>query len=164
MQKVLRFYSILFLIFFPVSSVGAQETAMPTQDTACEASGDILGKNDGSTPDRIAPSQTVNPEQNVNFSPYMAELKRRIRQNWIAPDSDNLLPTVVNFCISRSGDVSRLRVVRSSTFRAWDQAAVDAVRQAAPFSPLPDEYIGKSIEINFTLSLNVFGYDVRFVP
>jgi protein TonB len=44
----------------------------------------------------------------------------------------------VTFVVGRSGGVSSVRVSRSSGKPALDQAAIDAVRRAAPFPPIPD--------------------------
>jgi outer membrane biosynthesis protein TonB len=38
-----------------------------------------------------------------------------------------------------------------------DNAALNAVKLAAPFRPLPPEYKGQNIDIQFTFDYNVFG-------
>jgi TonB family protein len=86
----------------------------------------------------------------IDFNPYMEALKRKIRPYWDASDSDKSQPTVIHFFIYRNGNISNLRVACSSGSQGVDQAAIDAVRQAAPFSALPAAYLGNAIEIDFT--------------
>jgi TonB family protein len=63
-------------------------------------------------------------------------------------------------CISRAGEVSNLRVGKSSGNPDSDAAAMDAVRRASPFRTLPAGYKGRNIDIQFTFDINVFGGDV----
>lgn len=140
----------------PSSLLGGTVTASSSRSAGNGGFGDSGDFN----PDRNGPGQGVDTEQDVDFGPYMAALKRRVRRNWIAPESGNSRRTVLNFMVSRGGGVSRLRVVRSSGSSSSDQAAMDAVRRAAPFGSLPGAYRGDGIEINFTFDVNVFGGDV----
>lgn len=140
----------------PSSLLGGTVTASSSRSVGNGGFGDSGDFN----PDRNGPGQGVDAEQDVDFGPYMAALKRRVRRNWIAPESGSSRRTVLNFTVSRSGAVSRLRVVRSSGSSSSDQAAMDAVRRAAPFGSLPSPYRGDGIEINFTFDVNVFGGDV----
>ena len=41
------------------------------------------------------------------------------------------------FVINKDGSLKGIKVVRSSGYRILDDAVVDALRLAAPFSPLP---------------------------
>jgi TonB family protein len=119
-----------------------------------------FGDNGDFNPDRNGPGQGVDAEQDADFGPYMASLKRRVRRNWIAPESGSSRRTVLNFAVSRSGGVSRLRIARSSGSNSSDQAAMDAVRRAAPFGSLPSAYKGDNVEVTFTFDVNVFGGEV----
>lgn len=88
------------------------------------------------------------PVQNVDWVSYMAALKRQVRRNWINHDeSGNFGCPILNFSISRSGEISRLIVMRSSGSLRWDNAAMKAVLQSAPFDPLPAAYRGDDIEV-----------------
>lgn len=61
----------------------------------------------------------------------------------------------IGFVISSSGSVRGVRVVKSSGFGTIDRAAVDAVKRAAPFPPLPSgierSEISVTVPIRFTL-------------
>ncbi|WP_218079822.1 TonB family protein [Anthocerotibacter panamensis] len=99
----------------------------------------------------------IDSAQDVDFGPYMNQLQRRVKRAWFAPEQSNSRRTVLRFTIERNGQVSELKVSRSSGNATSDQAAIDAVRRAAPFPPLPSAYRGDEIEITFTFDINVFG-------
>jgi protein TonB len=48
----------------------------------------------------------------------------------------------VRFILRRDGTVSDVKVSRSSGFREFDAALVDAIRDAAPFGPVPAALVG----------------------
>lgn len=58
----------------------------------------------------------------------------------------------VQFTVSKSGSVSGVSVAKSSGSRSLDNAATDAVRNAAPFPPLPEEL--NRNEFTLRLSIN----------
>ena len=85
-----------------------------------------------------------------DFGPYMKEVERRIKANWTPPNGGQSKKVVLLFTIARDGRLLSLKVVRSSGFKADDDAAIAAVKLTAPFRPLPAEYRGSSVDINFT--------------
>ena len=91
-----------------------------------------------------------------DFGPYMRELQRRIKRNWHPPRGNESKRVVLLFKVSRDGRLLRLNVSKSSTVSDADDAALEAVRMSAPFRPLPPEYQGKDIDIQFTFDYNVF--------
>jgi TonB family protein len=113
----------------------------------------------GSKPSRplCREGEGVYAERDVDFGPYMASLKRRVQRYWNAPDEGNTLRVLLYFKVSRSGDISKMRVTCSSGNPTFDQAAIDAVQRAAPFGSLPNAYKGNFVEVTFTFDANVFG-------
>lgn len=85
-----------------------------------------------------------------DFGPYIAELQRRIRHNWKPPAVKENKHISVIFRIKRDGSLSGLHIHQSSGFPEADEAALDAVRTTAPFRPLPDNYRGQDIPVQFT--------------
>lgn len=69
---------------------------------------------------------------------YLADLQRRIKRAWF-PKGDEFRQkrAVVVGKIHRTGEVSNLRLERSSGDNRSDQADLKAVANAAPFRPLP---------------------------
>lgn len=92
-----------------------------------------------------------------DFGPYMRELQRRIKMNWDPPKGNESKRVVLLFKIAKDGRLLSCSVFKSSGLPNADKAAVNAVHLAAPFRPLPPEYKGSSIDIQFTFDYNVFG-------
>jgi len=92
-----------------------------------------------------------------DFGPYMRELQRRIKMNWNPPKGNESKRVVLLFKIAKDGRLLSCSVFKSSGLPNADKAALDAVKLTAPFKPLPAEYKGASIDIQFTFDYNVFG-------
>jgi protein TonB len=61
--------------------------------------------------------------------------------------------TVVQAVITKDGKLASTLVSMSSGLKAWDDAALAAVKAAAPFDPLPKEYAFPSVEVHFHVAL-----------
>lgn len=92
-----------------------------------------------------------------DFGPYMRELQRKIKLNWHPPKGNESRKVVLLFKIAKNGQLLSCRVYRSSGLPSADQAALNAVKLTAPFRPLPADYKGSNIDIQFTFDYNVFG-------
>ena len=92
-----------------------------------------------------------------DFGPYMRELQRRIKMNWDPPKGNESKRVVLLFSISKDGRLLSIKVHKSSGLTAADNAAMSAVKLTAPFKPLPAEFKGQSVDIQFTFDYNVFG-------
>ena len=91
-----------------------------------------------------------------DFGPYMRELQRRIKLNWDPPKGNESKRVVLLFKIAKDGRLLSCRVQKSSGMPTADQAALKAVELTAPFRPLPADFKGQSIDIQFTFDYNVF--------
>lgn len=92
-----------------------------------------------------------------DFGPYMRELQRRIKMNWDPPKGNESKRVVLLFKIAKDGRLLSVRVFKSSGIPNADKAALNAVELTAPFRPLPSDFRGSSIDIQFTFDYNVFG-------
>lgn len=92
-----------------------------------------------------------------DFGPYMKELQRRIKMNWDPPKGNESKRVILLFTISKDGRLLNVKVQRSSGLPAADNAAINAVKLTAPFRPLPPEFRGNSVDIQFTFDYNVLG-------
>lgn len=92
-----------------------------------------------------------------DFGPYMKELTRRIKMNWDPPKGNESKRVVLLFKIAKDGRLLSCSVFKSSGLQNADNAAINAVKLAAPFRPLPPEYKGANVDIQFTFDYNVFG-------
>ena len=79
--------------------------------------------------------------QNINNSAsesaYGNYLKQRVWPAWVTPERHQTVSMVVSFEIDKDGNVSELKIKRSSGDIEFDNSALDAVRNVSPFEPLP---------------------------
>lgn len=85
----------------------------------------------------------------------MADLQRRIKRAWFPPKGNESKRVVVVFKVHTNGTMSNLRLVRGSGVSIADNAALKAVKNAAPFRPLP-KGAPPDVDIQFTFDYNVF--------
>jgi TonB family protein len=85
-----------------------------------------------------------------DFAPYMAGVTQRLRRNWTPPSEDATLKTVAVFTVSRNGNVSNLRILRSSGSSMHDAAALSAIRASSPFRSFPPDADKQAIQIEFS--------------
>lgn len=103
----------------------------------------------------------INAKRDPNFGPYMAELQRRIKRNWRPPRRNNSKRVILLFTIAKDGRLLNLKVYKPSGEEDTDRAAISSVQLSAPFKPLPSDFTGSSIDIQFTFDYNVFGVGGR---
>lgn len=103
----------------------------------------------------------INARRDPDFGPYMAELQRRIKRNWRPPRRNQSKRVILLFTIAKDGRLLNLKVHRTSGEPDTDRAAISAVQLSAPFKPLPTDFSGSSIDIQFTFDYNVFGVGGR---
>ncbi len=90
-----------------------------------------------------------------NWGPYMRDLEQRIKRNWTPPKGDSSKRVVITFVIGRDGRLLSKKVTKSSGVPLADNAAMKAIELTAPFRPLPPEFKGSSVPIEFTFDYNV---------
>ena len=92
-----------------------------------------------------------------DMAAYWEQLKQRVRRQWIPELTQSSRQTVIHFTVNRSGQVSNLGIEQPSGFRVTDEAALNAIKRAGPFAPLPTTYAANYIDIQFTFVINVYG-------
>ena len=102
-----------------------------------------------------ANAQNYTPNENktsetVSWGPYMLRLERYIKRNWNPPRVDNSKRIVVTFVIAKDGRLVSRELTKSSGNRVADEKALLAIDKTAPFEPLPKNYKGQSVPIEFT--------------
>ncbi len=91
--------------------------------------------------------------QDIDFTPYMTEMQRRIKQAWFPPKLNEYMRTIVVFKVHKNGEVTDLKLVTSSKNKIADDIALKAVDRASPFKPLPLGAPG-DVDIQFTFDYN----------
>jgi TonB family protein len=96
----------------------------------------------------------------VDFGPYLARVVFAVRRNWYAviPESARLGErgrVGVIFEIIKDGSVPQLRMIASSGSDPLDRAAVAGIRASIPFPPLPQEFTGNHLVLQFLFLYNI---------
>lgn len=82
---------------------------------------------------------------------YMRRLKDKIESTWRYPEgaarrriSGDLY---ITFSINRDGRLGEVKLIKTSGYRDLDEAAMEALKDAAPYWPLPDDWEGDELTI-----------------
>jgi TonB family protein len=95
----------------------------------------------------------------VDFGPYLEEILQIVRQNWYAviPESARLGEkgeVAIVFDIQKDGSVPKIELVSSSGKRPLDLAAIASIRASIPFPPLPSQFTGNHLLLQFNYFYN----------
>ena len=90
-----------------------------------------------------------------DFKPYTKALWKKMEPNWLPPSKSEDKGVSTIFAVSRNGDVSDIRIKTTSGDNAIDEAAIKAIKLSAPFGPLPTEYKGEKVNIEFYFDCSV---------
>lgn len=129
------------------------------------------GMGDAGPGDSMNQMQNINPNfstsgpiilsntRGVNFGPYLARVVYIVRRNWysLIPESARLGEkgrVALVFEITKDGSVPKLRLLASSGSPALDQAALASIRASNPFPPLPQQFTGKHLILEFIYFYN----------
>jgi len=89
-------------------------------------------------------------------TPYQQKTYKKVASSWRRP-ADSPRPgakAVVIAVIQKDGSLPEPVLHYKSSSDAWDAAAIDAVRKAAPFEALPRGYPHPSVEVHFHFEYN----------
>jgi periplasmic protein TonB len=92
-------------------------------------------------------------QSNLSSASYQKKVYERVARNWRQPgprQSPALgKKTIVQALMGRDGKLVSVAVTTESGSKAWDAAALSAVKKAAPFEPLPASYTSPTLEVHF---------------
>jgi TonB family protein len=96
----------------------------------------------------------------VDFKPYLIQILARVRKNWFAviPESarmGNRGVVLLQFIIDRTGQVPKLVIATPSGAESLYRAAVASISASVPFPPLPKDFRGKEVRLQFSFKYNV---------
>jgi len=87
------------------------------------------------------------------FPWYVEAVQRKVSSNWLQSAVDPSIqwaPRVVaSFQVLRDGTVTDIQILRSSGNSSVDTSAVRAISNSSPMSPLPPEYSGSNVNVEF---------------
>jgi TonB family protein len=104
--------------------------------------------------------QLLSDPLGVDFRPYLTQILATVRRNWMAiiPESVHLGrrgKVAIQFSINRVGGVPKLVIASGSGTDALDRAAVAAISASNPFPPLPTDFKGDRVVLQFNFAYNM---------
>jgi TonB family protein len=155
----------------PVSQVPPSQRQIPIPDPSAAIRGGAPGGSAGSQGSSVGAIQTgqggslelpalLSDPQGVDFRPYLTRLLAAVKRNWMSvwPESAKYGRrgrVGVQFSIAKDGTVTKVVWAFQSGADALDRAAVAAISMSNPFPPLPSEFKGDRIVLQFNFSYNM---------
>jgi TonB family protein len=104
--------------------------------------------------------QILTPTEGVNFGPYMNLLHARVMRNWSASLPDEFRKgtkgqAIIRFNINRDGTIANISLEGTSGNDSLDQAAIDAIRNSSPITPLPPAFKAPYIAVRCAFYYNL---------
>jgi TonB family protein len=104
--------------------------------------------------------QLLSDPLGVDFRPYLMRVLAAVRLHWLAvlPESVKMGRkgrVAIQFSIGRDGNVPKLVIAGSSGADALDRAAVAGISASVPFPPLPTDFRGDIIKLQFNFAYNM---------
>ncbi len=99
--------------------------------------------------------------QGADFKPYLTRILAIVRRNWfnVLPDSARMGAvrgrTTIQFEVSRDGSIPKLVIADSSGVQPLDRAAIAGLSMSNPLPPLPAEFKGGFIRLQFSFNYHV---------
>ncbi len=100
-------------------------------------------------PSAPAPTGGLRTESlELKHKAYFSLIRDRVQANWIYPETfDNeKISVIVSIRIGRDGTLLKSWVEKGSGNRQFDESLLKAVRKAAPFPPLPEDFTEDTLE------------------
>lgn len=89
----------------------------------------------------------------TRFGWYVDAVRRKVSDNWLKyevdPNVDTARRVYITFDITRSGEPQNIQVEQSSGVPSLDLSAVRALQRIDTFGPLPPEYNGRYVSVEF---------------
>lgn len=84
---------------------------------------------------------------------YLGNMRDKLQSNWNLPLwlSKQDLRATLHLVLDRAGNIQQLRVATTSGNPQFDDYCLKTVRQSAPFSRPPDNWVGEVIQLGFPL-------------
>lgn len=130
-----------------------QATASPTSSNSKQGAATDDSFNNPQGGDAVKPG--VDVAEDVDFGPFMADMERRIKRNWVPPRGSERRKVKLLFYLLRDGRLSKVEVVGESKDPEAERAAIAAVEASSPFMPLPPTLKEDVLPIEFTFDYNV---------
>jgi len=99
------------------------------------------------------------------FLLYNSRLKERIESIWVYPpyEAEHGIygDLKIRFTIKKNGQLGSVELLRTSGHKSLDDSAIKALRDGAPYWPLPDEWGTEAYTIEGHFIYTIYGYFIR---
>lgn len=123
------------------------------------------GDSAGQSPEDTEGSPITFSTREYKYYGYKTRLKEKIESIWVYPrealQKGLYGDLVIEFTILRDGKLGAVRLVRTSGYKLLDDAAIQALRDGAPYWPLPAEWPEKSFTIKGHFIYSLSGFYIR---
>jgi TonB family protein len=129
----------------------------PLQTQATPVTTEVPTQNEAASNPQNGPAQVdgVDVVQDVDFGPFMADLEKRIKHNWVPPRGAESRKVRLTLYLLRDGKLLKTEISTSSGDQNADQAAVAAAEASAPFMAIPAQIKEDVLPVEFTFDYNV---------
>ena len=94
----------------------------------------------------------------TRYAWYVDKVRRIVSENWfkyeVGPNTANGARVYLTFQITRDGRPSNVQIEQSSRIPSLDYSAVNALRRIDTFGPLPADYRGSYVNVEFYFDTN----------
>jgi TonB family protein len=138
--------------------VPPKEVVVPPKEVVVPPTGGVPEKANPTF--SIETPTTLSDTRGVDFGPYLIRINNIVRRNWLSviPEPARLGEkgrVGVVFEILKNGSAPQVRLVASSGSDPLDQAAVKGIQASVPFPPLPQEFTGNHLVLQFVFLYNL---------
>ncbi len=137
----------------PVSSGAASLLGGTQRRSLSEDSGSSFLNPQANASQQALNSGGLDARQDLNLSPYLAEIRRRVRRNWNPSQPSQNRHTILAFAIQRNGQITDLRIIQSSGSKTSDSESLEAVQKSAPFAALPPNFPRQQLKVQFNFNI-----------
>ena len=133
----------------------AQATNQPNRAHSGEAAPSQLSHaiNPGRTNSPVA---VTGGDFASRFPWYVNLITRKVSENWYTQEIDSHTSygsqVSVTFTIGRDGSVSNIHIVQPASSPTLNGSAVHAVQRVQSFGPLPSQYTGSNVSVEYTFT------------
>jgi periplasmic protein TonB len=119
------------------------------------------GNNPGQTTSGVQIQGQGGGDFATRYGWYVEAVRRKIGSNWNLFEIDPAVrsarraKSVLTFTINRDGSVKNIRMETSSGNQSMDISAQRALANASPMPPLPNDYSGSYVNVNFDFDLSM---------
>jgi TonB family protein len=144
------------------NTIVEENLAQSRRDAASGRRPGLRGDAGDQVPDFSTEEPTIlSDTRGYDFGPYMNQVVNRVRYNWysLIPEAARFRQlrgrVVIIFTITKSGTVTNERIVADSGSEPLDRAALSSILASNPFPPIPNDFAGDNLVLQFTFLYNV---------